>query len=104
MSAKSARDKGLSQRKVVFTDGLIASVGVLLDAALNVLVWSVVCLDFRLKTTITLVTQRLSLYNTTPDERRFRRAVANTMAAFLDGKDPSGDHVRGLNTDIPWLN
>lgn len=103
MAAKKARDDGKSQRKVVYVDVFISLWFVLLDAILNVLVFSVICLDFRPKTTFTLVTGRLCHYNYDPDERAFRKWVAHFLAAFLDGKDPSGDHIKGTNFSFKWL-
>jgi hypothetical protein len=103
MSAKRARDEKKSQRKVVYVDGFIAFWFVLLDAYLNVFVFTVLCLDFRPKQTFTLITGRLCQYNASPDERAFRRWFADVFAAFLDGKDPSGDHVKGNNFSFKWL-
>ena len=103
MNAKAARDLKLSQRKVVYVDGFIVFWFVLLDAYLNLFVFTVLCLDIRKKQTLTLVTGRLCQYNEDPDERKFRRWFADVFAAFLDGKDPSGDHVKGANFSFKWL-
>lgn len=103
MSAKRARDEKHSQRKVVAVDVFISFWFVLLDAYLNLFVFSILCLDFRKKQTLTLVTGRLCQYNATPDERAFRRWYADVFAAFLDGKDPSGDHIKGANFSFKWL-
>lgn len=103
MAAKRARDEKLSQRKVLIVDGSIAFLGVLLDAILNVVVFPILTLDFRKSTTLTLVTGRLCAYNENPNERKFRRWYADVFAAFLDGKDPSGDHVKGANFQFKWL-
>lgn len=103
MSAKRARDEKRSQRKVVAVDVFIAFWFVLLDAYLNLFVFSILCLDFRKKQTLTLVTGRLCQYNANPDERAFRRWYSDVFAAFLDGKDPSGDHVKGTNFTFKWL-
>lgn len=103
MSAKRARDENKSQRKVLFVDGTIALFGVLLDFLLNVLVFSVLTLDFRPSTTFTLVTGRLCKYNADLNELKFRRWYAAVFAAFLDGKDPSGDHIKGDSVKFKWL-
>lgn len=97
MSAQRAKQEDLSQRKVVFVDKFLILLIALLDLYLNIFVFSVLCLDFRLKTTFTMVTQRLSRYSLETQERPFRKAIANFLAAFLDGKDPSGDHIKGNN-------
>jgi hypothetical protein len=103
MSAKRARDENKSQRVVVLVDTAIVFPFILLDAYLNIFVFSILCLDFRKKQTLTLVTGRLCKYSEEPDERAFRRWIAHVFAAFLDGKDPSGDHVKGDNFSFKWL-
>ena len=104
MSAKRANDLKLSQKKVVVVDACIAVPFVVLDVLLNVFVFSVLSLDFRPRYTFTTITHRLSLYSADPNERLFRKGLADLAAAFLDGKDPSGDHVNGINQPITWLN
>jgi hypothetical protein len=103
MAAQRAKKEGLSQRKVVFVDMFFTLWIALLDLYLNVFVFSVLCLDFRPKNTFTMVTQRLSGYSSNAHERPFRKAIANFVAAFLDGKDPSGDHIRGENLKFRGL-
>ena len=103
MSAKRARDAGVSQRKVVVVDGCLALPFILLDALLNVFFYSIITLDFRPEYTLNLVTGRLCRYNADPNERHFRRCIADAAAAFLDGKDPSGDHIKGFNIHLNWL-
>lgn len=103
MSAKGARDRGASQAVVVKVDSAIAFPFVLLDAVLNVSVYSFIALDFRSAYWLTLATKRFSLYNLDPDEWRWRRFLASVFAAFLDGKDPSGDHILGQNPRFSWL-
>lgn len=107
MSAIRARDSGNSPPHVVKVDSVIATAFTLLDGVLNVLVFPVLCLDFRLSmmfrmTTVKgfsfpwmeLITERLSRYNENPTERLYRRAVAQIFSPFLDAKDPKGWHIR----------
>lgn len=103
MAAKRADDEGKSQKFVQNVDLFIALPFVLLDALINVFVLSVLTLDFRWKYTFTLVTGRLCMYNAKEDEWAYRRFYADLFAAFLDGKDPSGDHVKGANFSFKWL-
>lgn len=103
MSAKGARDRGASQAVVVKVDGAIVLPFMVLDAVLNVLVFSVITLDFRRAYTLTYLTERLSRYSRDAGERKFRRFIADVFAAFVDGKDPSGDHILGANTRFSWL-
>jgi hypothetical protein len=101
--ANRARKDGLSQRRVLWLDAAISIVFYLLDFALNTMFYSVVCLDFRIKFVFRTVTQRLSAYNSNPNEWAYRRALANFFAAFLDGKDIAGDHIKGDNSKFSWL-
>lgn len=103
MAAKRARDLGLSQPWVVAVDMAVALPFLLLDFLLNLLFLSVLMLDFRPSHSLTLVTKRLCRYSLDPEERRFRKWTADFLAAFLDGKDPSGDHVKGANQRFNWL-
>ena len=103
MAAKRARDAGVSQHIVVVIDGCLVLPFVLLDAALNLFFYSILMCDLRPAYTLTLVTGRLCKYNADPDERAFRKRLADIAAAFLDGKDPSGDHVKGPNRRMLWL-
>lgn len=116
MCAKRAKEDGLSQSFVVKVDTAIALIFVLLDALLNLVVFSVAMVDFRLhnmfkRTMIrgvncwvpVLVTERLSNYSQNLEESGFRRATADIFAAFLDAKDPSGDHIKGTNTRFTWM-
>ena len=103
MAGKRARDLGLSQRRVVVVDVLIALPFVVLDALLNLFVFSVICLDFRRKALFTLVTGRLCFYNANPNERAWRLAITHFLAAFLNGKDPDGAHVKGEVPKFKWL-
>ena len=103
MAAKRARDLRLSQAWVVGVDAVIALPFLLLDFLLNLLFFSVLLLDFRPRYSFTLITARLCRYSEDPDERKFRKATADFFAAFLDGKDPSGDHIKGANQRLPWL-
>jgi hypothetical protein len=105
MDAKRARDEKRSQRLVVVVDGWISFWYILLDFYLNVYTFSILCLDFRYTYTITLVTARLTMYNQTEEgqEMKWRKDIADVAAAFLDGKDPSGDHILGVNKHIAGL-
>ena len=117
MSAIRSRNAGQSPRVVLLIDGGIAFVGVLLDALLNLLVFPVLCLDLRPSYLFKsvdfrgrriyvpeLVTGRLTRYNLDLSEWSWRRTVASLGGAFLDGKDPSGDHIKGPSAPITWLN
>jgi hypothetical protein len=97
MSAQRAKQEGLSQRRVVFVDTFLTLLIALLDFYLNIVVFSVLCLDFKPKNTFTMITQRLSRYSLDTQEKKFRKSIADFVAAFLDGKDPSGDHIKGRN-------
>jgi hypothetical protein len=88
---------------VVVVDTLIALPFVLLDAALNVLVYSVVFFDFRPKNLFTMITGRLCRYNADPTERHWRLQIVGVFAAFLNGKDPDGHHVKGEVPHFKWL-
>lgn len=103
MAAKRARDANLTQRKVLILDSAIAFLVVLLDAALNVLFYSVVMFDCRAEYTWTLLTERASRYNSDPNELQFRRTFAAFIGALTDGKDPAGQHVKGQKLLLPWL-
>lgn len=103
MSAKRASDAKLSQKKVVAVDFCIALLFYGIDLLLNILVFSVLALDFRPRYTFTTITNRLSLYNLDENERAFRKGLSDICAAFLDGKDPSLDHIEGINQPIDWL-
>ncbi len=103
MSGKRARDLGLSQRVVVIVDVLIALPFVLLDALLNLFVFSIIFLDLRPKALFTLVTGRLIYYNANPNERAWRLWITHLLAAFLNGKDPDGHHVKGEVPKFKWL-
>ena len=103
MAGKRARDLGRSQRLVVVVDVLIALPFVVLDALLNLFVFSVLFLDVRPKALFTLVTGRLCFYNTNPNERAWRLWLTHIFAAFLNGKDPDGNHVKGEVPKFKWL-
>lgn len=103
MAAKSARDGGFSQPRVVLVDGLIVLPFFILDVLVNILVFPILCLDPRPKKTFTTVTSRLCQYNEDPKSWKLHRFYADFFAAFLDGKDPSGDHVKGSNFKFKWL-
>jgi hypothetical protein len=103
MAGKRARDLGFSQRRVVVVDVLIALPFVMLDAALNLFVFSVLFLDVRPKALFTLVTGRLCRYNADPTERHWRLQIVGVFAAFLNGKDPDGHHVKGEVPHFKWL-
>ena len=75
----------------------------MLDALLNLFVFSVLFLDVRPKALFTLVTGRLCFYNTNPNERAWRLWLTHIFAAFLNGKDPDGHHVKGEVPKFKWL-
>ena len=106
MSAKRARDAGLSPKIVVIVDGSVSFVLVILDALLNLLFYSVVCLDFRVKGWLhfiklfgfdfiapELITERMRLYYVNPDEWVYRKYISSIFGKFLDAKDPKGWHI-----------
>jgi len=103
MNAQKARNDNKSQRKVILVDTCIAVPYIVLDALLNLFFYSFLCVDFRMKTTWCLVTERLSIYSEDPTTGRYHKFIANFIAAFLDGKDPSGDHIKGDNFKFKWL-
>jgi hypothetical protein len=103
MAAKKARDMGFSQRKVVIVDGLIVLPFFILDVLINMLVLPVLCLDLHPRRTFTTVTSRLCQYNADQKTWRLRKFWADFFAAFLDGKDLDGDHVKGANLKFKWL-
>lgn len=103
MASKKPEGEGRTQRKVLFVDGFIALLFLLLDVILNVLVLSVLTLDFRWSKTFTMITSRLSQYNTNPDELPYRQWYATFFAAFLDGKDYAGKHIKGAKFTFKWL-
>lgn len=90
MCLKTAKNKGLlnTQLKVLGTPVLM--VGYLLDAALNIVVMTVVCLEMPQELTISA---RLKRYNRDPREWWWRRKVAAVFEPILDPLDPSGDHI-----------
>lgn len=103
MAAKRADDEGRSQRIVADVDRMLAFPVILLDASLNVFFYSVVMLDFRRVYTLDLVTGRMDRYALNPDERKFRRAFAAFLEAFLGAKDPRGYHIKGEHQKFTWL-
>lgn len=103
MAAKRAEDAGKSQKVVADVDRILVFPVVLLDATLNVLFYSFVMLDFRRAYTLDLVTGRMDRYALNPDERKFRRAFAAFLEAFLGAKDPRGYHIKGTHEKFTWL-
>jgi hypothetical protein len=116
----AARDASLrpdawrTQPVVLKVDTVIAWRFILLDALSNLLVYSVLMLDFRprmlfRRATIKsftlwvpeLTTGRFCAYSLDPDERRFRKWTADLLAAFLNGKDPG--HIKGVVRRFAWL-
>lgn len=113
MSAIRARDAQVnpSPPHVVKIDAVISGFFVTLDGLLNVLVFSVLCLDprpsmmFRMVTMFgvtfpwfELITERLSRYSEDPTEWLPGRFVARLFAPFLDAKDTKGWHIRSAPT------
>jgi hypothetical protein len=103
MSAVSSKQKGKSQTVVYVIDIIISCFFLLLDVLLNVLVYPIVCLDLRPKNIFTTISHRMSRYNSDENEWHYRRVIASLFGAALDGKDPSGDHVKGPNIYFKWL-
>ena len=107
MAADLADEQGRSPRHVYLVDLVIATVFVFLDGLLNAVVYALICLDPRPSYAFRrvmvkgysvwffeLMTERLSRYNEDPAEWWWRRKVAAFFAAFLDGKDKKGWHIR----------
>lgn len=115
MNAQDAAIQGRSQDVVVKVDSLIAIGYILLDTYLNLLFYSIVCLDPRKQTTWNLLTGRLCIYNAADYGKdawpvlrwwfAYHKWWADVFAAFLDGKDIRGDydHVKGINRKFDWL-
>ncbi len=103
MCAIRARKEGKTQDVIFGIDAVISVLFLILDVVLNIVVYPIVCLDFRFRYTITTISHRMSLYNEDGNERRYRKFIASLFAAALDGKDPSGDHIRGPNEYFKWL-
>lgn len=95
MAAIGAHDKGLTSKPVFAIDAILCVIIGILDLVLNLLVYSIVCLDLRPRYWFTTISWRMTYYNEDPDESKYRRTVASIFQAFLDGKDPKGDHIRG---------
>jgi hypothetical protein len=104
MSAKRAKDDKISQRVIVKIDSALVLPFFLLDIALNVAFWSVWMLDFRPKAWLNTLTGRFCWYNSrATEEKAWRLWMTHLWAAMLDGKDPSGDHIKGENLKFKWL-
>lgn len=111
MAFKRAKDAGLSDPHVFYTDTVLAIPVVLLDGAYNAFWMPILCFDLKpsncfRKVTFKgvtfwffeLTTERLSRYNENPKEWKWRKFVARETAKFLDAKDPKGWHVRKEQT------
>lgn len=116
MAAKRAAKDGRTQRVIYLIDVFIACLVILLDALLNVFFYSVLMLDFRLKTMFkrkvfkgygvwlpNLVTGRMDVYGLDPSERKFRRLTAAFFEALTGGKDMRGFHIKGVHQRLTWL-
>lgn len=111
-AAQRAEIDGKSPPHVVMVDKALSIPIILLDGAYNALWLSFLCLDprphyaFRMVTFkgvtfpfFELATERFSRYNEQPDAWRWHKFIAQTVAPFLDGKDPKGWHVRRPKTE-----
>ena len=90
MCLKTVRDKGLMNTQIKVLGVPVLFVGYVLDAVLNVLVMTVICLELPRETTISA---RLKRYNRDPRTWWWRRKVAAVFEPILDPLDPSGDHI-----------
>jgi hypothetical protein len=88
---------------VLVVDVIISLFFLVLDVLLNIIVYPFICLDFRPKYTITTISHRMSRYNQDSEEIAYRRIIASAFDAFLDGKDPSTDHITGPRAYFKWL-
>ena len=90
MCLKHAKLKGLLNKPLTVLGTPVLVVGYLLDAVLNAVVMSVICLEPPHELTISA---RLKRYNRDPREWWWRRKVAAVFEPILDPLDPSGDHI-----------
>lgn len=103
MAALRSKQENKSPPVVWIIDVIISLFFLLLDVLLNVLVYPVICLDLRPKYLITTISHRMSLYNQDVNEAKYRKYIASIFDACLDGKDPSGDHIKGQRSYFKWL-
>ena len=90
MGLKHAKLKGPLNKPLTVLGTPVLVGGYLLDAALNIVVMTVVCLEMPQELTISA---RLKRYNRDPRECWWRRKVAAIFEPILDPLDPSGDHI-----------
>lgn len=103
MCAMQANKAGKSQKKVYYFDAILSLFFLVLDILLNIFVYTFVCLDPNPKNILLTLSTRLSRYNVDEKQWVYRRWVASLFGAFLDGKDPSEDHITGKNIYLRWL-
>ena len=103
MAAIRARNNKQSQTVIYVIDVTIAIFFLILDVLLNVVVYPFICLDLRPKNIFTTISHRMSRYNSDPKERMYRKYIASLFAAALDGKDVTGDHIKGQDIYFKWL-
>lgn len=90
MCLKHAKLKGPLNKPLTVLGTPVLVGGYLLDAALNAIVMSVICLEPPKEMTISA---RLKRYNRDITEWWWRRKVAAIFEPILDPLDPSGDHI-----------
>ena len=88
MNLKRARDEKKLTPLVTAVATPLIVIAVALDIVLNIVLLTVVFMEFPKEYTIS---QRLKRYNTT--EKGYRLKVARFMEQFLDPFDPSGEHI-----------
>lgn len=103
MAAIRSRNNKQSQTVIYAIDIAIAIGFLILDVLLNVIVYPFICLDLRPKNIFTTISHRMSRYNSDPKERMYRKYIASLFAAALDGKDVTGDHIKGQDIYFKWL-
>lgn len=103
MAAIRAREEKKTQTGIYILDVAIALCFVVLDVLLNMIVYPIVCLDLRPRYMFTTISHRMTMYNSNPKERLYRKIIAGLFAAALDGKDVAGDHIKGDDLYFKWL-
>jgi hypothetical protein len=88
MNLKRARDMGKLSKTAKFLGTPVLFVGYILDAILNILVMTIILLEFPQELTVSERLKRHNRYST-----GWRKSVALWFEPLLDPYDPSGDHI-----------
>ena len=88
MNLKRVRDDGKLSKLALWLGTPVLFVGYVLDAILNIVVMTVILLEWPRELT---VSERLKRHN--KDAGGWRKAVALWFEPLLDPFDPSGDHI-----------